>query len=365
MASATSCSLWFFERLLLRTGQAVGLAGQHVGMTDADLAVFEGAEGFGHLLHRLTPLGGLGRLPVARPAFEAAPLASPRWPCCCSRVERAVSLANTAVSHDWTVPTSAPIASTCSAGMPAIWSSSCRNRAAIATGSPASTVITPPSSMVSAIRAAFSHGPSNQGLTEEPRRPPPRTSRSLTSEGNVRSIVAGRRHAHNPETEETRKGASNLPGSAPSGRPRWQTLPHDRSVAAPAREPPASLRISADQWRLEADEIRRRASSCGITTTTPTTCSWCCPGGQMSLGRGRALGRALSFATSVELFHMPNRGRFLASPPPSDQGTRSRGAIESRGWGPPASREECRHSRSSCHRRGVEAGRRPTGGSHE
>ena len=56
-----------FERLLLRPRQPVGLPGQGVGMTHADGAVFEGAQGVGHLLHRVGPPGGLGRLPIPQP----------------------------------------------------------------------------------------------------------------------------------------------------------------------------------------------------------------------------------------------------------------------------------------------------------
>ena len=105
------------ERLLLRPREPVGLVGQHIGMTDPDVTVLERTEGFGHLLHRLTPLGRLRRLAVTQTGLRCGLLRVGPLALLLERVERAVTLANTPVSHDFTAPMSVLIASTASAGI--------------------------------------------------------------------------------------------------------------------------------------------------------------------------------------------------------------------------------------------------------
>jgi hypothetical protein len=70
------------ERLLLRSRQPVGLASQHISMSDPDVTLFQGTEGFGHLLHRVAPPDRLGRLPVTQTGPGRVLLGSARWPCC-------------------------------------------------------------------------------------------------------------------------------------------------------------------------------------------------------------------------------------------------------------------------------------------
>ncbi len=57
------------ERLLLPTGQAVGLIGQHISVTGPERPVLQRSERFGHLLHRITALGRPGRVPIAQPGL--------------------------------------------------------------------------------------------------------------------------------------------------------------------------------------------------------------------------------------------------------------------------------------------------------
>ena len=46
--------------------EAVGVAGQHIGMSDPERPVLEGAEGFGHRLHRVAAFGGPGRVAITQ-----------------------------------------------------------------------------------------------------------------------------------------------------------------------------------------------------------------------------------------------------------------------------------------------------------